>query len=298
MFVERGDLRLYVESVGSGEPLIALHGFTGSAADWRPLRPRLDAGLRVITIDLIGHGRSDAPAEVERYGLMRCVDDLVGVMDVLGIERAHWLGYSMGGRVALALALSHPQRISRLILESASPGLAEASARRERRAADAALARSIDADGIEAFVDRWMAQPLFASQARLSAPARAAARAARIKQRPLGLANSLRGMGTGSQPSFWEQLPQLEPETLLISGGLDTKFCAIAAAIAARAARARVAVIADAGHAAHLEEPERFAGHVNAFLARASGLGRGNGIGGKGDKRDRMDVGDIGTRGG
>ncbi len=267
MFVKRGDLRLHVESIGSGDALVALHGFSGSAADWRPLRPLLDAGLRLVVVDLIGHGRSDAPVEVEPYDPMRCVDDLVGVIDALGIERAHWLGYSMGGRIALALAITRPQRVDRLILESASPGLAESFARQQRHAADAALALSIEADGMELFVDRWMAQPLFASQARLSASERAAARAARLLQRPHGLANSLRGMGTGSQPSFWEELPLLEPETLLICGALDTKFCGIAAAMAERATRARVAVIADAGHATHVEQPEEFAAHVKAFLS-------------------------------
>jgi len=247
---------------GAGPPLVLLHGFTGSSADWTlPF-----AGRRVIAVDLPGHGRSPLPAPESR--LPEVADALVAVLDRLGIGCADWLGYSLGGRAALHVALRHPARVGRLVLESCSPGIADADTRAARAAADAALADALEREGLDAFVDRWLAQPLFASQARLPTAVRARARAVRLANTAAGLAAALRALGPGVQVPLWDALERIAAPVLLVVGADDAVYRRYATAMAARLPRAAVAVIPDAGHTAHLENPAAFAASVEDFLER------------------------------
>ena len=118
--------QINVEVAGAGEPLVLLHGFTGSAAGWEPHTSEFAQRFRTVVIDQLGHGLSDAPADPKRYEIGFITEDIVSVLDHLKISRASVTGYSMGGRVALALAILAPERLSALILESASPGLPDA----------------------------------------------------------------------------------------------------------------------------------------------------------------------------
>jgi 2-succinyl-6-hydroxy-2,4-cyclohexadiene-1-carboxylate synthase len=240
---------------GSGRPLLLLHGFTGCGENWQPLIPALAQHYQVIRVDLLGHGRSAHPADENRYTMQHQVADLIALLDALHIEQTSLLGYSMGGRVALATAVAHPQRISHLILESASPGLADPAEQQARIHSDRALADWIEAHGIPAFVERWEQLPLWGSQQQLSPEARAALRQQRLQNSPLGLANSLRGMGTGAQPSYWHHLPALTMPLLLIAGELDAKFVAINRQIASLLAHAQLEIVPGAGHTVHLERP-------------------------------------------
>lgn len=257
---------LHITETGSGPPLVLLHGFTGSAAEWYDLLPTLANGRRVIMPDLIGHGASEAPTDPARYTMERCVVDLLAVLDHLELAQVDLLGYSMGGRVALHLAAAAPERISRLVLESASPGIADAAERAARAAADDALADRIEAEGLEWFVDHWAAIPLFASQSALPDAVRRAQRERRLAQPAHGLANSLRGMGAGRQASLWERLSEIALPTLIISGALDRKYVDIGAAMAAHMPQAHHIVIPDAGHTVHIEQPQAFNEIVVRYL--------------------------------
>lgn len=263
---EINGLALHTVLFGAGRPLLLLHGFTGSAATWAGLAAQLAPQRQCIALDLIGHGKSGAPADPARYTMEHAVQDIAGLLDVLGISRVDLLGYSLGGRLALQFAVAAPGRVRALILESASPGLASPAERAARIAADDALAEVIERDGIEAFVAHWEALPLWASQAELPAELRARQRTQRLANRPQGLANSLRGMGTGRQRALWDMLPTLTIPTLLLAGALDAKFSAIAQQMAATLPRADLAIIAAAGHAIHLEQPEIFGQRVAVFL--------------------------------
>lgn len=263
-------VHLNVEVSGDGPSLLLLHGFTGSSASWTS---HLDAwrGFTTIAVDLLGHGASDAPTDAERYRMERCVGDLVALLDRLSIDRTAVLGYSMGGRVALHLALSAsggPERLWALVLESASPGIEDASERKERRRSDEALAKRIEREGLEDFVDYWEAQPLFATQSRLPAAVREALRRQRLRNNPQGLANSLRGVGAGRQAPVLDGLGELRVPVLLIAGALDEKYCDLARRMAAALPCARNVIVPDAGHAVHLEQPEAFDAAVRAFLER------------------------------
>jgi 2-succinyl-6-hydroxy-2,4-cyclohexadiene-1-carboxylate synthase len=252
--------------MGQGVPLLLLHGFTGSADNWAQLQRGLAAEARTIAVDLPGHGASSAPAKAARYGMAAIAADLLALLDHLQLAGAHLLGYSMGGRLALYLALRHPGRWRSLILESASPGLATAAEREARVRRDEALAAFIEAEGMAAFVARWEALPLFASQKRLPDDVQQRHRAGRLANRPQGLAGSLRGMGTGVQPSLWAELRRLASPALLIAGAEDEKFVGIARRMTARLPQAKLAVVRDAGHTVHLERPQAYADLVRQWL--------------------------------
>ena len=258
---------LNVEVAGAGPPLLLLHGFTGSTATWASHLPALSSRATTIAVDLIGHGASDAPADPARYALRHCIADLLAVLDRLGVGRTGVLGYSMGARVALHLALAAPERVVGLVLESGSPGLAGESERSARRASDEELAATIERDGVRAFVARWEQLPLFASQNTLPAEVRSALRRQRLRNNAQGLAHSLHGMGTGAQASLWPSLGELDAPALLIVGALDEKFCRIGRAMAAAMPRARLAVVPGAGHAVHLEQTDEFIRLVLGFVA-------------------------------
>jgi 2-succinyl-6-hydroxy-2,4-cyclohexadiene-1-carboxylate synthase len=267
--VDVGDgLRLHVAIAGEGggPPLVLLHGFTGSAEAWAPVWPQLGARCTTIAVDLPGHGRSSAPDDARRYALPRFADDLEHVLETLGLERVAVLGYSMGGRAALHFALRHPGSVAALLLESTSPGIADDGERRERAAADVALAAAIERDGIDAFVERWEALPLWTSQHALSDSERARLRAQRRENRPRGLANSLRGAGAATEPSLASRLSTLAIPALLVAGALDTKYVAIGRELERLLPSARLAIVPDAGHAVHLERPAELVAVATGFL--------------------------------
>ena len=259
-------VRLHAWRAGRGPALLLLHGFTGSAATWAPHVPALAARHDVVAVDLLGHGRSDAPADPARYAAARCADDLAGLLDALGVRRAAVLGYSMGGRMALHLAAARPERVAALVLESASPGIADPAERAERAAADDRLAADIERDGVAAIVERWERLPLWASQAGLPAEVLARQRAARLANSAAGLAGSLRGAGAGVAPPLHHRLGALAMPTLLVAGALDAKYVALGHLMADAMPAARLAVVPDAGHTVHLERPAAFERLVLGFL--------------------------------
>jgi 2-succinyl-6-hydroxy-2,4-cyclohexadiene-1-carboxylate synthase len=251
----------YVEA-GAGEPLLLLHGFTGCTDNWREVMAQLQSRHRVIAIDLPGHGKTEAPNAVTHFTMPVIAQQISTFIEGVIGAPAHVLGYSMGGRLALFLALHHPHRVKTLRLESASPGLATEEARRARIASDEALALRIERDGITTFVDAWERLPLFASQTLAPAQARDRLRALRLQNDAAGLALSLRGMGTGAQPSLWERLHEWTKPALFITGALDAKFVEINKQMALRMPRATHHIVAAAGHAVHFEQPQWYAASV------------------------------------
>ncbi len=255
-----------IRRLGAGEPLLLLHGFTGDHSSWQGISPSLAAKYQLIMPDLLGHGGSDTPTCAAAWQMPNIAADLISLLDALALERAHWLGYSMGGRLALYLALHDPRRCLSLTLESASPGIADEKQRLARQQSDHRLAEEIEARGIAWFVEHWQALPMWSSQANLPAQARLAQQKQRLRCQPAGLANSLRGMGTGAQASLWGALPTLQIGTLLIVGALDGKFRRINAEMRAAIPGARLEIIPAVGHNTHLEKPSQFTRLLAAHL--------------------------------
>jgi 2-succinyl-6-hydroxy-2,4-cyclohexadiene-1-carboxylate synthase len=262
--------QINAETMGAGPALILLHGFTGSAAGWGAHIDAFAQRHLTVAIDLLGHGQSDAPADPQRYGIAHCVEDTLAVMDRLQIRRAAVLGYSMGGRAALAVALAAPERVSALVLESTSPGLRDPELRMARAAQDALLAGMIERDGIEAFVAQWERLPLFATQASMDEEARAALHARRLRNNPVGLANSLRGFGQGIMMPMHDFLGEIAAPVLIIAGALDERYCEAGRAMSAQIPGAWLRIVPGTGHTVHLEQPEIYREMVLGFLASLS----------------------------
>lgn len=265
---ERPGLEYAYHEVGEGPAVLLLHGFTGSKADWTTVLEALAGAYRVIAVDLPGHGESGAPEDVARYGMAAVTEDLGALLDHLEVEGAHMIGYSMGARLALFMALVQPSRWRSLLLESGSPGLETEAERAERRGQDEALAQFIEREGVAAFVERWERLPLFATQLSLPEEVKEEHREGRLSNRPEGLAGSLRGMGTGTQPSLWERLEDLTVPTLVVVGELDEKFVVIGREMLQRMPQALLTAVPQTGHTVHLERPDVFATLVQHWLAQ------------------------------
>jgi 2-succinyl-6-hydroxy-2,4-cyclohexadiene-1-carboxylate synthase len=254
MTAQVNGIRLHADTAGEGPPLVLLHGFTGSGRSWDRFIPSWSSHFRTIAVDLIGHGQSEAPDDPSRYSMEHVVQDLAALLDQLEVGEASVLGYSMGGRLALSFAVLQPERVRALVLESASPGLRTEEEREARRNRDGQLADRIEREGIERFAEDWENLPLFESVKRLPQEDQLRIRRQRLLNRPSGLANSLRGMGTGAQPSWWDRLHTLPMPALLLAGALDGKFHRIAGEMAALIPNASFVPVPDAGHMIHVEQ--------------------------------------------
>lgn len=243
-----------------------LHGFTGSAAGWQRARQGLSRlGVTSHAVDLPGHGARAGEADPQVFSLDATLDAIDRAM--VGQGATSLVGYSMGGRLALHFAMARPGRVRRLVLESASPGIADDRERADRVESDDVLASAIEQEGVAAFVDRWEALPIFETQRQLPDEVRVDLRRRRLANDARSLAASLRGVGTGVLPSLWDRLGEVVIPVLLIVGALDEKFVSIADRMAARLPRAEVIVVEGAGHRVHLERPEAWSRAVASFLS-------------------------------
>jgi 2-succinyl-6-hydroxy-2,4-cyclohexadiene-1-carboxylate synthase len=249
----------------SGTPLLLIHGFLGGVEDWGDLPLRLTSRFQVAAVDLPGHGSSDGAADPDRYRIPRIARDLEVVQSAVFQEPAWWLGYSMGGRIAVAAA-AEGVAIRGLLLESASPGIRDAGDRALRRALDEERAIRIESVGMAGFVREWLDLPLFAGLAGCPAPIRSVARRLRESQDGGRMAAWLRGGGTGSQPSYWESLQGLRLPVRVLAGGEDPRFVALGRAMAAAAPDGSLRILPGVGHLPHLEDPE---GWLDWVLASA-----------------------------
>ncbi|MEK4700851.1 2-succinyl-6-hydroxy-2,4-cyclohexadiene-1-carboxylate synthase [Solibacillus sp. FSL R7-0668] len=261
-------LDVFVEEVNpqGTKTLVLLHGFTGSTKTWQHVVQALPTTVRCIMVDLIGHGETSAPEDIEAYAMDFQVDLLHGLFQQLHAQKFTLLGYSMGGRVALSYAVKHPQNLEHLLLESASPGLQHVQERAARKQADDQLAEKILHNGIESFVEKWENIPLFASQKRLNEAVQQEIRNERLSQREIGLANSLRGMGTGVMPNLWDDLAKLPIAVTLLTGELDQKFVALNEKMQNLLIHAQHLIIPAVGHAIHVENPLKFATIVEEMI--------------------------------
>ncbi len=252
----------------AGLPLVLLHGFTGTGEFWLPVADSMPR-RRCIIPDLPGHGGTDAPVPPEAWRLDRAADGIASLLDALGVGRFALAGYSMGGRLALSLALRRPDRVAALALVGATPGIAAQAEREARCASDLELAAAIERDGIEAFSRQWEANPLFATQAALAPAIREAMRNQRLGQDATRLAAALRAFGTAFQAPAHGDLGRLSMPVLVMAGEHDAKFSAIAHDMAARIPKAALRIVAGAGHAVPLERAPECGRELEEFLKRS-----------------------------
>lgn len=245
-----------------GTPLLLIHGFMGSLHDFDTLIPHLKQPI--LRVNLRGFGVQ--PAIETDLSMSAQISDLITLLDELSIDEIDVLGYSMGARVALGLAMTHAQRVEHLILESGTAGIADEQARIQRVQADELQAQAIEQD-YASFVTQWESLPLFASQNKLSNSQKETVRQQRLSQTPQNMATSLRQMGTGSQPNYWPLLPYLTVKTLFLAGEYDTKFQAIGQKLTRELPNGQYQKVLEAGHNIHLESPEAFALIITKWLS-------------------------------
>jgi 2-succinyl-6-hydroxy-2,4-cyclohexadiene-1-carboxylate synthase len=261
-------MRLHVETLGlaEGVPVVFLHGFLGEGGEWRPIITRMGGHIHGILPDLPGHGRTipqtlDYPLSIAQCSLL-----LRELVDGLGLHRYALVGYSLGGRIALRHALAHPERVSALVLESASPGISDEAERRARAAVDTLRANTIRRDGLPSFLTTWYQQPLFASLAAQPELLKSHI-ATRLTNHPEWCAKVLEEMSPGVEPPLWDSLTRLQVRTLLIGGGEDLRYTELLRTMVAQIPGAKLVIVPGAGHTVHLEARDRFADVVGAFLA-------------------------------
>lgn len=246
--------------------VLFLHGFTGTSETYSDWMENWKADYHCLSLDIIGHGKTDAPIKSSRYQMEQITRDIQQLLVAKEITEVTLIGYSMGGRVAISFASRYPAFVDAMVLINSSPGLANDDARAERRAADEKLAIWLKKVGIKQFVDYWENLPLFASQKSLPKEKQLATRKTRLAQREIGLANSLIGMGTGAQTSYWKSLSGFQFPVLLITSEFDSKFKKIATQMLEQLPNAKIIEIKDAGHAAYLEQPKLIQETINHWL--------------------------------
>ena len=268
MIVEGDDVRLNYYVTGAGAPVTLLHGFTQSGRSWQEVIAKMPEGWMWIVPDLRGHGdtqtRPGAPCSMDA-----CMRDLEMLWNHLGVARTHLVGYSMGGRLALHVAARRPERVLSLLTIGAHAGLEE-EAREGRRQGDEALAKRIEQDGLEAFVDHWSSLPLFAGLERRGPAFLAQARAERMNNHVAGLACSLRGMGAGVMEPLWDDLISVRFPCTFVAGQLDHGYVTSARRLASTVPNGRVEVVPRAGHDVSHERPEAFARLLGDHLMAAT----------------------------
>jgi len=248
----------------SGDPhsptVVLLHGFMGSSHDWAKVQSRLSERHQCVAPTLPGHAGS-GPAAQSFDELSR---GLLELLDSMRVERAHLAGYSMGGRLALHTAIRHPDRVSKLVLVSTSPGLLDPTERQARAAIDDRRARAIE-DDFSAFLNGWYRLPLFESLRRHEAYPAMLSR--RKKGQPRDLAAIISQLSPGRQPAAWPHLKSLSMPVMILTGALDEKYVALSRQMKEEIPDSRLEVLASVGHNPPLEDPTGAVEHIENFLA-------------------------------
>jgi 2-succinyl-6-hydroxy-2,4-cyclohexadiene-1-carboxylate synthase len=246
--------------------VVFLHGFMGCGDDFLPIINALLPNVCCLTVDLPGHGQTEVLDSVG-YGMGAIAPALINLLQALNFTPCHLMGYSMGGRLGLYLACQFPQHFTSAFLESASPGLVTDIERVLRQQQDEILATELESEDWPTVLARWYAQPLFDSLRH--SPQFEEMRQRRLHNRPHQLAQTLRGLGTGMQPSLWNAMAALTMPMTLVVGECDQKFVQINQSMAVQQPLAQLKILPDCGHAAHAEDPAAFEAALQAHLRQA-----------------------------
>lgn len=231
-----------------------LHGFTQTGASWSPVLDLLSTLLVPSCPDAPGHGNNpDGQRSLTQYA-----EDVASTM-----QTGVLVGYSMGARMALHVALAHPQKVTALVLISGTPGLLTETERAARRDSDNELADHLELVGTETFIDEWLALPMFSGLNNANN-----GRSERLRNTATGLADSLRYAGTGTQLSLWENITQLQMPVHLISGERDEKFTELAKQMHSAIPQSTLNVITHVGHTVHLENPIATASLLDKIISQ------------------------------
>jgi len=259
------NIPLHLTTVGDPAlpKIVFLHGFLGSGSDWLSFAEQLQDRYCSVLVDLPGHGESTILENAEDASFfMRTVEALASEIRRLSAGRCVLVGYSMGGRIGLALALRYPELFSKGVIVSSSPRLRTEAEQAERRKSDEGIARKIERN-FEGFIGFWYDQPLFSTLKSHALFHEVEAR--RKKGSPEQLSRALRLLGTGNQPSFWSALSDCRVQMLFCAGEKDTKYVEAGRRMAEICPGSYLELFEGSGHTLHIEEPERFLKSLKRF---------------------------------
>lgn len=255
------------ENLHSKTPILFLHGFTGNLNDWKFVENKIPNVFTPLFIDLIGHGKTSSPENMDLYSSSSQVQYLKKIIDKLKLNEIIICGYSMGGRLALDFAHEFPNYVNALILESTSFGIKDENESVERIDNDIRIAEKLNEMPLNEFLDFWFELPLFQSLKKLSEGKLNQIKNERINSNnKIGLQNSLIGFSTGKMKNYFLFANNIKMKVLLITGDLDLKFTEIARTVLPVLQNGNLEIIHDAGHNTHLEKPEEFLKLINKFL--------------------------------
>ena len=267
MYVKVGNYRFYLgnDEIDCDKPsILFLHGFMGSGRDWNTVTESFKNKFNCLTIDLPGHGNSAVYGSKKNFQTERVAQGLIDLLNKLKITQCNLVGYSMGGRLGFYLLINYPAIFKKGIIESATLGIAEKEDRYNRRLSDQFLAEKLKNNNYEQFVNEWYKQPLFRSiKKHLHFPQLLKRR---LQNNPVELAKSISMMGTGTQPSLWEQIKDENLSIRFLAGELDTKYCVIGQQIKDLNNDIELIYVEGAGHNIHFEQPDIFKKIVDNFL--------------------------------
>jgi 2-succinyl-6-hydroxy-2,4-cyclohexadiene-1-carboxylate synthase len=262
--------RLQIHYHAAGDPdrscLLFLHGFVGTGRDWQSVISHLSGLYYCIAPDLPGHGKTILNADARSADWPLLVDNLADFVKFLNKKNIVMIGYSMGGRLALHLALNYPVFFKGLVLESASPGLKTAQERQKRIQEDEIIARELERTPFEQFLRKWYRQPVFHSLNQHKDYQKLINR--RLAADPEQLAAALRLLSTGKQPSLWTDLVKIKLPLFLLAGERDLKFSLLMSEMQQLCPHAELQLVKQAGHNIHFEKPLVFLQYISNFLSQ------------------------------
>lgn len=244
--------------------ILFIHGFMGRGEDWLDVINSLQHEFNCLIIDLPFHGKTTIKEGRSKLTFGRVGKALISLLEVLEVKKCHMVGYSLGGRIALYLALRYPDFFHKVVLESASPGLKSEKEIEERIKQDAQRAQSLKNEKLPDFVQEWYKQPIFANLEKHQKFQELID--SRMKNEPALLLESLNILGTAQQPSLWEELPQLSVPVLLIVGELDNKFKNIAGEMVLKNPNFHPKVIEACSHNVHFQNPLQYTNIIQNFF--------------------------------
>jgi 2-succinyl-6-hydroxy-2,4-cyclohexadiene-1-carboxylate synthase len=261
-------IRYYINKIQNDAEkpdLLLFHGFMGSGRSFQSAVPFLTEYVNPVTVDLLGHGKTEGAKSAKRFTLGQQIVDIKRLIEDIFEAKPFLYGYSMGGRLALRYALTFTQTVRGLILESTNYGPEGRQVIRERKALDEERAQSIE-DNFSSFLDKWQKLPLFQSKLPVNEDAIEAYRHIQQQQNPLQMANSLRGFGTAQMPSVKDELSTLHLPVLLVAGKTDLKYVEIMETIHQEMPISKLYIAPNSGHRVHLENPAELTKTIGKFI--------------------------------
>jgi 2-succinyl-6-hydroxy-2,4-cyclohexadiene-1-carboxylate synthase len=245
-------------------PALFLHGFMGQGGVWLPTINQLQDRIQGVALDLPGHGRTTANLEKLDFDPLA---DAIAAFAIRHFERPPLLiGYSMGGRIALHTALRYPDQFAGLVLESTTAGIEDRDERARRRDLDRRRGEDLVKRGMEAFLEGWYTQPIYASLADRPELIESILHK-KADNDPARLAAVMERLSPGRQPSLWHLLPLWRKPALIVAGERDEKYTAAARRMAQLIDGSILRIIPGAGHIVHLENHPEFMAALNLFLS-------------------------------